>query len=393
MDSLAGSSATGGAAENAGEGADGGSCDPARVESSLSGSLYMRLNESSQVGSARRAVVLLARRLGLGETAVGTAALAITEVSKNMLQHAGGGELSLWWTPKAPREPSLEVLAIDGGPGMADVERCFTDGYSTAGTPGTGLGAVRRAACALDVYAPAGGGTVMWFRLGEKGQKGEKGERCEKGESGVTPGPAFSSGAVCVPMPGEEAIGDAWALCETGGGATALVSDGLGHGPVAAEASRAALTYFCDHYDDDVEAILEGMAPELARTRGAAVGAARWHEGRVRFAGVGNIAAVIEHPGGERRHLVSQHGTLGQSAGRRQRTRAFEAELAPGALLILHSDGINTRWKLADYPGLIRRHPGVVAGALHRDFRRQRDDSTVLVVGRKRSREVVWDRG
>lgn|GEM_PF-38836 len=362
---------------------DAGSGQPAtaRVESSLSGSLYMRLDEASQVGAARRAVVLLARRLGLGETAVGTAALAVTEVSKNLVQHAGGGELSLWWTPEAPREPTLEVLAIDSGPGMADVERCFTDGYSTAGTPGTGLGAVRRAACALDVYAPAGGGTVMWFRLGEKG------------EAGTAPGPDFENGAVCVPMPGEEAVGDAWALCETGGGATVLVSDGLGHGPLAAEASRAALTYFCDHCTDDVERLLAGMADGLARTRGAAVGAARWQGDRVRFAGVGNIAAVIERPGGERRHLVSHHGTLGQSGGRGQRMQAFEADLAPGALLILHSDGINTRWKLTDYPGLIHRHPGVVAGVLHRDFRRRRDDSTVLVVGHKRAREVAWDRG
>lgn len=353
-------------------------CDPVRIDSSLSGSLYTELDELSQVGSARRAVVLLARQLGLDESTVGTAALAVTEVAKNLLQHADGGELSLWWTPRAPNEPILEVVAIDRGPGMADIERCFRDGFSTAGTPGTGLGAVRRAAGDLDVYAPPGGGTVLWFRLhGSAGRKAT--------------GLGFDNGAVCVPMPGEEAVGDAWALSESDTGLTAVVCDGLGHGPVAAEASREVVHYFCDHAGDEPEDLLDGMRGPPGKTRGAAVGIAHWGlDHRVRFAGIGNIAAVIETPGEKRRHLVSHHGTLGHSP---QRAQAFTADLAPGSLLILHSDGINTRWKLDDYPGLVHRHPGVVTGVLHRDFRRKRDDSTVLVVGRSRSRGAAWGVG
>ena len=46
----------------------------------------------------------------------------------------------------------------------------------------------------------------------------------------------------------------------------------------------------------------------------------------------------------------------------------------------MHSDGISARWSLDDYPGLVRRHPGVVAGLLYRDFQRESDDATVIVV-------------
>ncbi len=355
---------------------DAAGCDPHRVHSSLSGSLFLRLHDLSQVGGARRAVTLLARRLGLDDTSVGTAALAVTEVAKNLLQHAGGGELALWWTPAGPDAPVLEVTAMDRGPGMRDVARCFTDGYSTAGTPGTGLGAVRRAAQELDVFAPPGGGTVMWFRLGRKLQPGID-----------TSG--FETGAVVAPLEGESALGDAWAVAEHAGGLVGVLCDGLGHGPVAAEAAREALRYVCDHPLDPPEAMIAGMHRALGATRGAVAGVAHWapRGGRVRFAGVGNVAAVVEAPGGERRHLVSHHGTLGHAASNVQ---AFEAEMDDDALLVLHSDGLNTRWKLADYPGLALRHPGVVAGVLHRDFRRGRDDSAVLVMRRRRAREEPW---
>jgi anti-sigma regulatory factor (Ser/Thr protein kinase) len=356
--------------------AEGGACDPRRVHSSLSGSLFLRLQDMSQVGGARRAVTLLARRLGLGDAAVGTAALAVTEVAKNLLQHAGGGELALWWSPAGPDAPVLEVVAMDRGPGMRDVARCFTDGYSTAGTPGTGLGAVRRAAHELDVYAPPGGGTVIWFRLGQKRRRGSRGD-------------GFEIGTVVAPLEGEVALGDAWAVAEHSGGLVSAVCDGLGHGPVAAEAAREAVRYFCDHPFEDPGELIHGMHRSLGATRGAVAGVARLDaEGRrVRFAGVGNVAAVVEAPGGGRRHLVSHHGTLGHAVCQVQ---VFEAELEAGSLLVLHSDGLNTRWKLADYPGLAVRHPGVVAGVLHRDFHRGRDDAAVLVVGRRRQREEPW---
>jgi hypothetical protein len=46
---------------------------------------------------------------------------------------------------------------------------------------------------------------------------------------------------------------------------------------------------------------------------------------------------------------------------------------------VLHSDGLLTQWSLDPYPGLSSRRPDVIAGVLYRDFRRVRDDATVVV--------------
>ena len=55
------------------------------------------------------------------------------------------------WNPG--RAARLDVLALDRGPGMSDVDRCLADGYSTAGSPGTGLGAIGRLADQFDIYS------------------------------------------------------------------------------------------------------------------------------------------------------------------------------------------------------------------------------------------------
>lgn len=57
------------------------------------------------------------------------------------------------------------------------------------------------------------------------------------------------------------------------------------------------------------------------------------------------------------------------------------------SVLVLHSDGISSRWSLEQYPGLRDCHPALIAGVLHRDFRKGHDDSTVVVI-----REVCPER-
>ena len=45
----------------------------------------------------------------------------------------------------------------------------------------------------------------------------------------------------------------------------------------------------------------------------------------------------------------------------------------------MHSDGLTTHWTLERLPGLAARHPSLIAGVLYRDFKRGRDDVTVVV--------------
>jgi hypothetical protein len=254
----------------------------------------------------------------------------------------------------------VEVLALDKGPGMADVERCLRDGYSTAGTGGSGLGAMRRMSSLFDIHSVPGVGTAVLAQLW----------------AGKPPPPSgVEVGVVCVPMKGEEVCGDSWAVDRKEGRFLLLVSDGLGHGPDAARASRAAVVSFLEQRSKELLELLRGMHQELHSTRGAAVAIASLDGARLDFTGVGNISAAVVSPDGIQR-MVSMNGTLGHQSHRMQQ---FSYTWGPGATLVMCSDGLATQWRVDGHPGLLSRHPSLVAGVLYRDFVRGRDDATVLV--------------
>ena len=323
------------------------------------------IDDRSQVGEARRTALRMAESLGFDATQTGKIALAVTEAATNIFKHAGGGKILL--APLARgASVGVELLALDRGPGMANLSASLRDGYSTAGSMGGGLGALSRLSPSFDVYSLPGRGTALrlevWGSLAVPSVDAE-----------------IELGAVCLPMKGEEVVGDGWWSEPLGDYRTVLVVDGLGHGPNAARAARAATEAFATHASAAPGALMQICHRALAATRGAAGAAARVAAGKRQgtFAGIGNIACRIEEATGERRQLVSHSGTLGHVM---RRVQEFEFEFPAGALLILHSDGLTTHWATTDYPGLASRHAGLIAGVLYRDHDRGRDDVTVVVL-------------
>ncbi|OJH35175.1 ATP-binding SpoIIE family protein phosphatase [Cystobacter ferrugineus] len=321
----------------------------------------LSVTESSQAGHARRTAAALASKLGFNEEAQGKVALVASEAAKNLVAHAREGQLLLR-ALHAGSHVGVELLALDKGPGMADVDRCMRDGYTTAGTGGSGLGAMRRMSTVFDIYSQPGVGTALLAQLWLS-----KPPRAE-----------VEMGAVCVPMQGEEVCGDAWSQDLKDGRSVFLVADGLGHGPDAARASRAAVVSFLEQGTPDVTELLKGSHGELRSTRGAAVALASLRPGdaRLDFAGVGNIAASVLSPQGSMQRMVSMNGTLGHQM---HRVQSFSYTWSPDSVLVMCSDGLLTQWRVDGSPGLLNRHPSLVAGVLYRDFSRGRDDVTVLV--------------
>jgi hypothetical protein len=74
--------------------------------------------------------------------------------------------------------------------------------------------------------------------------------------------------------------------------------------------------------------------------------------------------------------MVSYNGTVGHEV---RKIQEFTYQWHPEAILLLHSDGLGTQWRLERYAGLMYKHPSLIAGVLYRDFHRVRDDVTVLV--------------
>ena len=102
---------------------------------------FCQIGDESGVGGARRAAMALAGAAGFNEVDAGKVAIAVTEAATNVLKHAGGGEILLRTT-----EAGVEMLAIDKGPGIADLPEALRDGQSSSGTAGIGLGAISRLA-------------------------------------------------------------------------------------------------------------------------------------------------------------------------------------------------------------------------------------------------------
>jgi hypothetical protein len=272
------------------------------------------------------------------------------------------------WTPDGN---AVEVLAVDEGPGMADVGRCLQDGYSTGGTPGSGLGAVRRLSAEFDLYSSQPHGTVILARVYAD-------PHADRTRSPV------SWGAVSLPARGEQVCGDTWQVAAGADAAAVIVADGLGHGPLAMEASQTAARVFGGDPFRGPAQTLEAAHREMGATRGAAVAAAHvdYRSGVLRYSGVGNIAGFLLAGDGGRRGLLSHNGIVGSGL---KTARELDYPWPPNGLLVMHSDGLLSRWTLDPYPKLLACHPGVMAAVLARDFVRGRDDASVVVLRFKAS--------
>ncbi|HEX4049349.1 MAG TPA: SpoIIE family protein phosphatase [Steroidobacteraceae bacterium] len=336
------------------------------------------VSTESQIGECRRAAQRLAEVSGLDGTAVGRVGIVATELATNLVRHASGGELLLQ-ALTGRGDPQIELLAIDRGPGMADVQRCLQDGYSTGGTLGAGLGAVTRLSGTFDIYSIAGQGTIVLARLGS-GPDAARGEG--RGAAAARGGDGFELGAICVPMPGEIECGDSWHVASDGDAAAMLVVDGLGHGVFAAAAARAAGNAFAaEPFRTPVEAI-QHMHRAMSGTRGAAAACALLppHSHTLEYAGIGNISGSMISPQ-RSQGMVSHNGTLGTQLLRR--VQQFSYAWPRDGHVVMHSDGISARWSVSAYEGLHARHSAVIAAVLYRDHGRGRDDATVLVLGRR----------
>jgi anti-sigma regulatory factor (Ser/Thr protein kinase) len=327
----------------------------------LSSSLtqVLQVDDESQVGAARRVVQKLASDNGFDATDAGRVALVATELTSNLLKHAGHGELHVRVLPCGD-VTGIELLAIDRGPGF-DLQKSLIDGFSTGGTNGIGMGAVDRQSDVFDVYADDRGAVLM-ARLYPRGSK----------TADVRFGVSQHS------LHNDPACGDIWHLAIEGSQISALIIDGLGHGVDAEAAAKAGESAFAAQPFNVPSLAIEDMHRAMMGSRGGAGAMAQYDDktGRLQFAGIGNIGATLITTD-KSRGLASHPGILGAQF---RKAQVFDFDDCRGQLLVMYSDGLQSRWNLQAYPGLVYRHPAVIAAVLHRDFCRGRDDVTVLVV-------------
>mgnify|MGYP006148163915 FL=1 len=318
------------------------------------------VEEPTQVGQVRREALALAARIGFDETDSGRVALAASELASNLLRHGGGGKVYLS-VVQGRDARGVELYTLDAGPGFV-LSQALVEGYSTGGSQGLGLGAVKRQATLLDSWSDARG-TIVVARIYPE----RAGPRVD-----------LAYGALRLAMRGEEACGDAWHLSVRDGQATLTVIDGLGHGLPATDAAQEGTRRAAEVGVDAPNPLIQALHQAMSGTRGGAVAVATLPlaGGELQFSGIGNINAGIADATSYR-GLASMPGIVGVQF---RKAQAFNVHAAHGTLLIMHSDGLQGRWRLQDYPGLVHRHPALVVAVLQRDFDRGRDDASIVAL-------------
>lgn len=319
---------------------------------------WLRVEDLSAAAACRGTAMTLANRLEFPAARVGELTLAVTEAATNLHKHARQGSMLLRVT-RDSGSPGIEMVTIDAGPGFRDTGAAFRDGHTTSGSLGIGLGAIRRLADSCDLYSMPGHGTALVARFWPARRDGVP-----------------RHAGLVRSIVGETECGDVFGVAESGDGVTGVLCDGLGHGPLAAIAATQGVSAVLDDPPGQPAELVERAHRRMAPTRGGAIGVVQVVGQLVRFAGLGNVAAAILADG-TRRSMISVPGIAGHHA---RSIRQFEYSASPGAAIILHSDGVTSRWDAGALPGLNARDPLVIGAMLLSMAGTRRDDAGVLVL-------------
>ncbi|HTK22285.1 MAG TPA: ATP-binding protein [Mucilaginibacter sp.] len=291
--------------------------------------------------------------------------IVIAEMTSNLYKYANDGEILLGHFDDQ-QEEYLEIICIDNGPGIGETNRMLTDGFSTTNTLGHGLGSIKRLSDQFDIYSQKGWGTIVLSRI-------YKGTPKKKDKKAIIFNP------VVIAKPGEIVSGDGSYLKKSENVLKFIVADGLGHGPEANKAVNEAVNSFkvCP-YDSPCD-IIRYLHQDVRKTRGlvATIGVIDIEKSLIRIAGVGNISAKLIGPVLSRTHLA-YNGIIGHNIPNTMNDLVLS--FSEYNQLILCSDGMRSRWDLSKVIGIGRCDPSIQAAALYKDFGRQTDDMSAVII-------------
>jgi anti-sigma regulatory factor (Ser/Thr protein kinase)/serine/threonine protein phosphatase PrpC len=321
---------------------------------------------TSDVRRARDAAFGLARELAFTERVREEIALVVTELATNLLRHAKHGVITVSATESGPRRGIL-IQSDDEGPGIADIERAMTDGYSTAGGLGMGLGSVNRLMDDVEIGPRERGGLHVACHRWLRPQEAVVFER------------RLAVGVASRPRRLSEENGDSFLMKQWEGSALVGVIDGLGHGPFAHRASQTARHYVETHYDQPLQTLFRGAGRACRATRGVVMALAHFDFAlrKIRIANIGNVEVRLVNDS-ENINPILRRGIVGLNA---PEAVVSEFPWGPKSFLIMHSDGISTRWKWSDFEATAKDGLNHVAQRFLQALAKPEDDATVLVAG------------
>ncbi|HUX98185.1 MAG TPA: SpoIIE family protein phosphatase, partial [Candidatus Deferrimicrobium sp.] len=263
----------------------------------------------------------------------------------------------------------------DEGPGIARIEAVLEDGFSTTGSLGIGLGAVKRLMTEFTINSKSqnepldGLGTRIVARKYLPFTR-----ESEKVKNAFTRYSVFSKSKT-----DEKYNGDNYFLHHYEDKTMIAVIDGLGSGRMAFEASLGARRYLIENYRTPLEEIIHGIHQSLKLTRGVAISIALISdtEKTLEYVGIGNVLGRVYNSPNPI-NIVNYNGTLGIAL---QKFKVLSYPWQVGNIIILTTDGISSKYNFEKYPALLKEHPIVIVNTIFRDFSKMHDDATILVGG------------
>jgi anti-sigma regulatory factor (Ser/Thr protein kinase) len=307
----------------------------------------------------------LAASIGFSARECEEIVVATTELASNLLKHAGGGSLNLE-PASEPGRAGICIESRDSGPGISNMEQALTDGYSTAGSLGIGLGAVNRLMDDLELRSAADDGAHIVCH------------RWRRSSSSPSPPPWVEFGAATHAHRNERENGDAFLVRQWAGNALIAVIDGLGHGQFAHTAALAARRYIEQHFDRPLSDLFRGADRACRATRGVVMSLVEFSErdrSNVTVASVGNITVRL-FDGTRQTTALARRGVVGLSSLSPLTT---VCPWTSDSILVMHSDGLSSRWSWQDFPDLGQQSAERIARLLLSKLGKGEDDATVLV--------------
>lgn len=324
----------------------------------------LRADDRSYFSLIKKDIHSQASAAGFDDTRVGKIDIVVSELTSNLNKYGKGGEL-LAGVGEDLSGTFLEIICIDNGPGIADLGRVLSDGYSSTATLGHGLGSVKRLSDVFDIFSQKDFGTIVLsrFYLAELPAFRKKRLDCQ---------------GVNIPKNGEKVSGDGYCLVELKDGFRLLVADGLGHGPEAHGAVKKAAEAFLVCEEESPTETIRFIHNAIRKTRGIVASIIRYEAStrHWKIVGVGNIAVKWLAPTNSRNH-VPYNGIIGYNIPGSMNDQLVSQDEFPQ--FIACSDGIRSRWDLTKFPALNQHHGTIIAMALYKEFARGTDDSSVIV--------------
>lgn len=322
------------------------------------------VTDRSYFAIIKREVHMLTLNAGFSVQKAGEIDIIVAELVSNLVKHGGGGDVMV----KVEEENGktyLELIGIDSGRGMTDVNRMMVDGVSTHNTLGQGMGAMKRLSHLFQVYSVKDWGTVTLIRI------------WKEEPALFNPTALTQIRSVIVPKPGETFCGDGFYHKQANDCIFFFLGDGLGHGPEANKAVTQAGEAFMKCHEKDPTAIIRHINASVKKTRGlvGTVVSLDIKERKWRICGIGNVQARIAE-GIDLKGYMAYNGIIGLNVPNTLKTHEMPYE--SGQQLLMCSDGIKTRWDIFRYNTIMRYDLSILCATLMKDYFRKTDDASVV---------------